>query len=163
MCGVVEHEMEICPKLCICHWVSDVEWGYMHPLLPTLVRYEKRCISPLTVVCMYGEGFNLKPRFRIYYIYIFPSRVVFIMNLHSVSGRVCLVHGKQTNPSWLKIQVFVQRFHTDPSEVKALRVGTCSASIKSFKTTGCTEVLKIKNNSFANYRNVLKIHSFTNP
>lgn len=42
----------------------------------------RRGVFPLTAVCYIEKSLNLKPRFGIYYIYIFFSRLVFIMNLH---------------------------------------------------------------------------------
>lgn len=111
MCGVVEHEMEICPKLCICQW--SVGCGMRlhasfatHTLKKQAEVYPHR---PLWAV-LYEESFNLKPCFRIHYVYIFPSRLLLIMNLHTV----CFVHGKQANPSKTKNagRFFLQRLLT---------------------------------------------------
>lgn len=56
----------------------------------TLKKQAEVCPPTPVTVLLYEESFNLKPCFRIYYIYIFPSRLLLIMNLHTV----CFVLGK---------------------------------------------------------------------
>lgn len=125
------------------------------------LKKQAEVYPPPHCAVLYEESFNLKPCFRIYYIYIFPSRLVLIMNLHTV----CFVHGKQTNPSKLKIQAgfFLQRLLTPlRSKTFFFFFGTCSTIIICSVQTE----LRVKRNHRLHrspkdrkHRNVLKTYT----
>lgn len=110
------------------------------------LKIQEEVYFPPQCGVLYRGSFNLKPCFRIYYIYIYicVCRVVFIVNLHRFPEEFVLcAENKLSFYNWKYRQGFLQRFHAVRSKPESwLLFNYHHMCNTNWALSGCTQVLK---------------------